>query len=455
MMSRMRLITGSRRWLLLAALALVSLALGTAMFSGARFTSKSSNSASLGAASVQLSSTMPNQAIISASGMEPGDSSQGTISIGNQGDVAGTVTLEATGLTGTALAAVLDLRIDDVTGGTTKKWSGDLDEFSQVSLGSFSAGATRKYKFTLSWPSGSDGASLQGASTVLGLQWEVENGFTDTEQNTLTVSAAADWTAPTVSGSAVVRSGGSISGYVKAGGAYYVYANVADTGNPPSGVAAVEVNVNSISSGQKAVPLVAGSYSAAGVSYQYRSAQLTASSVSGAKSYTVTAEDSAGSEESESFSATVFNGSFLANGFDTGNGSGTSGKPEKGDDVVFEFNREPDPGSIVSGWDGSGTRSVTVTIADSSSDDVLSVSGATVGSVALKGDFTASTATFTGSSLSLDDSDVTIVLGTASGSIKTVTSQIKPAWSPSTSILDLVGDACSPSTVTAGSAKQF
>jgi hypothetical protein len=50
---------------------------------------------------------------------------------------------------------------------------------------------------------------------------------------------------------------------------------------------------------------------------------------------------------------------------------------------------------------------------------------------------------------------VTIVLGTAAGSVKTVTSQIKPAWSPSTSILDLVGDACSPSTVTAGSARQF
>jgi hypothetical protein len=170
--SRVRLIAGSHRLLLLAALALVSLALGSAMFSGARFTSRSSNSVSLGAASVQLSSTMPNQAIVELSGMEPGDSSQGTINIENKGDVPGTVTLKATGLTGITLAAVIELRIDDVTGSTSKKWSGDLDSFSEVSLGSFAANAVRKYKFTLSWPSSSDSASLQGTSTSLGLSWE-------------------------------------------------------------------------------------------------------------------------------------------------------------------------------------------------------------------------------------------------------------------------------------------
>ena len=171
-MTRLKLVADSHRWLLLAALALVSLALGTAMFSGARFTSKSSNSASLGAASVQLSSTAPNQAIVAASGMEPGDSSQGTISIGNDGDVPGAVTLKANGLTGATLSAVLDLRIDDVTGSTSKKWSGDLDSFSQVSLGSIAVDKEREYRFTLSWPSGSDSASLQGTSTSLSLRWE-------------------------------------------------------------------------------------------------------------------------------------------------------------------------------------------------------------------------------------------------------------------------------------------
>ncbi|HEX3324144.1 MAG TPA: hypothetical protein VHR65_03240 [Solirubrobacterales bacterium] len=170
-MDRVRLLIGSRRWLLLATLALVSLALGTAMFSGASFSSKSANTASLAAGNIKLSSSSPNQAIVAASGMKPGDSRQGTISIGNQGDVAGTVTLEASGLTGTALAAVIDLTIEDTTSGTTQKWSGKLGSFSSVGLGSFAAEATRSYRITLSWPSGSNEASLQGLSSSLTFHW--------------------------------------------------------------------------------------------------------------------------------------------------------------------------------------------------------------------------------------------------------------------------------------------
>jgi hypothetical protein len=168
---RVRLLIGSRRWLPLAALALVSLAFGSAMFSGASFTSKSSNTAALAAGSIQLSSSQPNVAIVAASGMRPGDSRQGTINIGNQGDVAGTVTLKATGLTGTALAAVIDLKVEDTTGKTTQIWSGKLGSFSSVGLGSFAAGATRAFRLTLSWPSASNEASLQGASTSLTFQW--------------------------------------------------------------------------------------------------------------------------------------------------------------------------------------------------------------------------------------------------------------------------------------------
>ncbi len=171
-MDRLSLLFHSRRWLLLAALALVSLALGSAIFSGATFTSKSANSASLAAASTQLSSSAPNQAIVAAAGMRPGDSRQGTISIGNQGTVAGNVTLKASGLTGAALASVIDLKVEDTTGGgSTQKWSGKLGSFESVALGSFAAGATRTYRLTLSWPAASEEASLQGASTSLSFQW--------------------------------------------------------------------------------------------------------------------------------------------------------------------------------------------------------------------------------------------------------------------------------------------
>jgi uncharacterized RmlC-like cupin family protein len=170
-MDRLRLLIHSRHWLLLAALALASLALGSAMFSGASFTSKSANTASLAAGSVQLSSSRQNQAIVEASGMKPGATREGTISIGNQGNVAGTVTLKATGLSGAALASALELTVYDVTGASTQVWSGKLASFSSVGLGSFAAAQTRTYRLVLAWPAASNEASLQGASTSLTFQW--------------------------------------------------------------------------------------------------------------------------------------------------------------------------------------------------------------------------------------------------------------------------------------------
>ncbi len=457
-MDRLRLLAGSRHWLLLAALALISLALGTAIFSGANFSSKSANSASLAAGSVQLSSSAPGQAIIAATGMKPGGSNEGTISIGNQGDVAGTVTLKAAGLTGSALAAVITLRIDDITSSTSKKYEGKLSAFSSLSLGSFSAGTTRKYRFTLSWPEASSEASLQGGSTSLGLQWEADNGFTDTTQNSVSVSAAADFTAPTASAGTIAKTQGGAAGYIKKGGTYYVYANVADSGNPASGVASVKADVHSITSGQTGVTLVAGSYEADGVAYNYRSAELTANSSlgSGSKAYTFELIDKAGNDRETSFSVMVY-APFTGSDFETENtADGTEGKPEKGDTVSFAFNNVPEARTIVSEWTGGGTKSVTVSIAGTSTNDTLTVSGATVGSVELKGDYTeTSPVTFSGSSMSLSGSTVTIVLGTSSGVAKTNTTKVKPIWTPVASIGDLAGNACSTAGVTGANKKQF
>lgn len=456
-MDRLRLLAGSRHWLLLAALALISLALGTAIFSGANFSSKSANSASLAAGSVQLSSSAPGQAIVAATGMKPGGSNEGTISIGNQGDVAGTVTLRAAGLTGSTLAAVITLRVDDITGSTSKKYEGKLSAFSSLSLGSFSAGTTRKYRFTLSWPEASSEASLQGSSTALGLQWEADNGFTDTTQNSVSVSAAADFTAPSASASTIAKTQGGTAGYIKKGGTYYVYANVADSGNPASGVASVMADVHSIISGQTGVTLVAGSYEADGVAYNYRSAELTANSSlgSGSKSYALDLADKAGNDREASFSVMVY-APFTGNDFETDNvAGGTEGKPEKGDTVSFTFNNLPEAKTIVEKWNGSGTKSVAVTIAGGSTNDTLTVSGATIGSVELKSDFTKTTSvTFAESSLSLSGSTVTIVLGTVSGEAETG-AKSKPSWTPSASILDLAANACSIAGVNGANKKQF
>jgi hypothetical protein len=285
--------------------------------------------------------------------------------------------------------------------------------------------------------------------------------FTDTSQNPQTVSAVADFLAPSAGASAIAKSQGGVAGYVKKGGSYYVYANVIESGNPASGITSVKADVSALTSGQTAVSLVAGSYTVDGDSFNYRSAQLTAgaSLSAGSKSYSLTLADTAGNSRVQAFAVTVDNGPFTGSDFETANASGgTAGKAEKGDTVSFAFNKAPDPNSIVSSWDGSGAKAVTVSIADSSSNDVLSVSGATIGSVALQGNYTNSgkTTTFTGSSLTLSGSTVTIVLGTDSaGNAKSETTKNKPTWTPSASNYDVAGNACSTTTVSGENARQF
>jgi hypothetical protein len=297
------------------------------------------------------------------------------------------------------------------------------------------------------------------AACVLAVSFSAAS-FTDSEQNPQTVSADADFLAPTVSASTIGKSQGGFDGTIRPGGTYYVYANVSDPGNPSSGIASVNANVSAITTGQTAVSLSTsgGPYTVDGVSYNYRSAQLTASSIStGTKSYKLTLVDSAGnSAESQEYSVTVAaNTAFKGSGFTAENGSGTESTPDKGDSVIYTFNKEPDPYSIVSGWNGSGTKSVTVSVSNNSANDSLTVSGATIGSVALDGDFTSSTATFSGSAVSISGSTVTIVLGTASGSVKANTAKSKPVWTPSGAIFDLVGNLCSTATVNGANKKLF
>lgn len=285
--------------------------------------------------------------------------------------------------------------------------------------------------------------------------------FTDTSQNPQTISADPDFLAPSATASAIVKSQGGAGGYIRAGGTYFVYAAVTDSGNPASGTASVKANVAAIASGQAAVSLSPGAYTADGVSYNYRSAQLTASGTlsTGSKTYALALADGDGNSRSQSFAVTVDNLALAGTDFETANAAGgTSGRAEKGDTVAFVFGKTVDPSSVVAGWNGSGAKAVTVSIADTSSSDTLTVAGATVGSVRLQGDFTTSgkTTTFTGSSLTVSGSTLRIVLGTdSSGTARAETSKNAPEWTPSASNYDLAGNACSTSKVTGANARQF
>jgi hypothetical protein len=282
--------------------------------------------------------------------------------------------------------------------------------------------------------------------------------FTDSKQNPQSVTAIADWTAPSAEASVIAPTSGGTPGYLKsAKPTYYVYARVSDSGNPASGISSIKANVNNLTSGQTAVTLTAGSYSVGGASYNYRSASLTAGTLSaGSKAYSLALADKAENASSAEFSVTVLIG-FVASTFATTNVSGgNEGKPEKGDTAIFTYNSAPLPSSIVSGWSGASPISVTATITQSSSNDTLTVSSASLGTVELKGNYVSKTVTFTSSSLTLEGNSIVLTLGTpGSSDVEDDNGNRAPIWKPSASAKDLAENACSTASVTASSDRQF
>jgi hypothetical protein len=132
---------------------------------------------------------------------------------------------------------------------------------------------------------------------------------TDRAANTTrgTYSVTVDSTAPTVSGVAVANTTTNAAGWLRQGGAYAVYANVAD----PSGISTVKANVNSLTSGQTALALPActTSCTVGGVTYGYKSAAKTAGSplAAGPIGFAVTATDGVGNATTSNGSVTIDN----------------------------------------------------------------------------------------------------------------------------------------------------
>jgi len=87
---------------------------------------------------------------------------------------------------------------------------------------------------------------------------------------------------------------------------------------------------------------------------------------------------------------------------------GTAGKPENGDTLTFTFSEQIAPGTIVAGWNGTGTQPVTVTL----TANTVAIAGATLvnGTISLPGGgytngqtvvFSTSTVTQTGATLTV------------------------------------------------------
>jgi hypothetical protein len=196
------------------------------------------------------------------------------------------------------------------------------------------------------------------------------------------------------------------------------------------------------------------------VTYNYRTASVTANAVltAGSYTYSITATDVAGNSGTQTgFTVTVDNTAPTGSDVQTANGpGGTVGKAEAGDTVTLTFGEPIDPNSVLAGWTGASS-SVVVRI-NNASPDTLQVWNASntaqvpLGTVSLaNGSYVSANRTFgatgTASTMIMSGSSITITLGTASGTTGTVTTSGVMSWPPTATLTDRAGNACSTLSV--------
>jgi len=274
-----------------------------------------------------------------------------------------------------------------------------------------------------------------------------------------TITAATDFRAPSSSATTIAKTAGGLGGLIKKGGTYYVYANVADSGNPASGIASVTANVSTITSGQTAAALTAGTYTADGVSYNYRSASLTAGStlVAGSLAYSLTLKDTAGNSRTENLTVSVDNTAPTGADIQTTNGGAIAGRADAGDKVTFTFSEEIDPSTVLAGWTGAST--AVVVRLNNATNDTVTIFNATnatqlpLGTVSLgRSDYTTANLTFgatgTASTMVRSGNQIIITLGTQSAAATTAAATGTMSWTPSATVTDGAGNAMSTTAAT-------
>ena len=191
--------------------------------------------------------------------------------------------------------------------------------------------------------------------------------FRDTADAAVSSFSAGTWT--TTTAVAVGPVGGCTTGYVKHNGNYYVYAQVA--GSPSS----VMADVSALSTKAGPSPMVAGSWTIGGTTYNYRSAAEGADKALTEGPVTVTVD--AGGPLLNG-SVTIDNTKSTAVDIQTANGTGTAGIADIGDTVTFTYSEPIDACTVIPGWDGTGAQDVAVRLVDGGgSKDMLEVWNAT------------------------------------------------------------------------------
>jgi hypothetical protein len=256
-----------------------------------------------------------------------------------------------------------------------------------------------------------------------------------------------DFRGPTVTQVTIGKSAGFATGYIRTGATYRVYANVTDVGTPPSGTSTVTANVANVTAGQTAVPLAAGSYPVGGVTYNRRSAQLTAGALpNGSQPFSVTATDVASNATTAPGSVVIDSTAPAATGISAS--GGIAGRPEVGDVLTLTTNDTLDTFRLLANWDGTAT-TVQVRIVNNTGADRVQIwnSAGTAqlpfGTIGLgRTDFTTGTITFSAATMTQTNGVITVVLGgTVTGAVTTVAGTGTMVWTPSATATDRAGNA--------------
>ena len=172
---------------LLIALASLLISSAVAVGSGANFNATSANPGTLiTAGTIVVTDSHAGQAILSMHAVKPGATTTGSVDIENGGSIPATFTLASTNLVNTPatppLSDKLTLQVQDlgdpsctVSCPTAKTlYSGALGSMGTLQLGSFVAGSTHRYTFSVTFPDGGAGGAdnaYGGATTSVGYLW--------------------------------------------------------------------------------------------------------------------------------------------------------------------------------------------------------------------------------------------------------------------------------------------
>jgi hypothetical protein len=125
------------------------------------------------------------------------------------------------------------------------------------------------------------------------------------------------------------------------------------------------------------------------------------------------------------------------------------GRAEAGDTITYTFSEPIEPGSILSGWDGTAT-TVTVRLVQNTSADRIQIRDSAdanqlpFGTLSLgRTDYTTATRRFLSSTMVMTGSTITFTLGTPNGAVSTAAGNGTMRWTPASTPYDWAANSCS------------